>query len=70
MTPEDLLGAATVAEEVTDTGETVSSVDLQTVSQQLDRITVWQMGQFGTQWVLIGCIIGLAVALVIGRMWR
>lgn len=61
---------ATVAEEVATTGETVGAVDLLTVSQQLDQVITWQMAQLCTMWVFIGVVIGVAVALVIGRFFR
>lgn len=67
---DELLTAATGAEEVAVLGETVGSVDLTTVSQQLETMTAWQAAEVGSQWVLIGCLIGAIVALVIGRMWR
>lgn len=69
MTPA-LLEAAAAAEEVAAAGEAVGSVDLTTVSQQLDQVITWQMAQFGTQWVLIGCVIGVVVALLFRRFWR
>lgn len=67
MTP---LEAAAMAEEVAATGEIAGSVDLTAVSQQLDQVIIWQAAQFTTLWVLIGAVIGLAVAMVLGRFWR
>ena len=69
MTP-GLLEAAAVAEEVAAMGEIAGSVDLTTISQQLDQVILWQAAQFATLWVLIGVVIGVAVALVIRRFWR
>ncbi len=66
----DLLEAAAGVEEVAAPGETVGSVDLTTISQQLDQVIVWQAANFGTQWILIGCLIGAVVALVIGGIWK
>lgn len=69
MTPE-LLEAAAELEEVASSGEAVGSVDLTTVSQQLDQVIAWQMAAVCTQWVLIGALIGAVVTLVIGRFFK
>lgn len=69
MTP-GLLEAATVAEEVAAAGEIAGTVDLSTISQQLDQVITWQMAQLGTQVAVIGCIVGVVVALLITRWWR
>lgn len=66
----ELLEAVTAMEEVAGAGEAVESVDLTTVSQQLDQVIGWQAAQFGLQSVLLGAILGAVIALVIGRMWR
>lgn len=57
-------------DEIAVPGETVETVDFTTISQQLETMTAWQAAQVSTQWVLIGCLLGIVVALVIGRMWR
>ena len=62
--------AATMVVEVSPMGETVPSVDLLTVSQQLDQIIVWQAGQIALLSALVGCILGLALACIVGRLWR
>lgn len=69
MTP-DLLEAVTVLEEVASPGEGVGSVDLTTLSQQLDQVITWQMAQVFVLALIAGIIIGVAVAKVIGRIWR
>ncbi len=66
----DLLEAAAGVEEVAAPGETVGSVDLTTISQQLDQIMTWQMALAFVLAVIAGIIIGVAVARVIGRTWR
>ncbi len=66
----DLLEAAAVAEEVAAAGEIAGSVDLTTVSQQLDQIMTWQMALVFSLAVIAGIIIGVAVAQVIGRTWK
>ncbi len=66
----DLLEAATVAEEVAAAGEIAGSVDLTTISQQLDQIMTCQMALVFSLAVIAGIIIGVAVAQVIGRTWR
>lgn len=68
----DLLEPVTELEEVASSGETVGSevVDLTMVSQQLDQVITWQEVQLGTQWVLIGVLIGVVIALVFRRFWR
>ncbi len=67
----DLLEAAAVAEEVAAAGEIAgSTVDLTTISQQLDQIITGQMAVVFSLAVIAGIIIGVAVARVIGRTWR
>lgn len=66
----ELLEAVTAMEEVAGAGEAVESVDLTTVSQQLDQVMTWQMAQIFALALIAGIIIGVAVALVIGRTWR
>ncbi len=68
--PELLTEAATVAEEVAAAGETAGSVDLATVSQQLDKITALETAQVAAQCVLIGLVLGAVVALIVGRLWK
>ncbi len=46
------------------------AVDLATISQQLETMTALQMAQASNQWALMGLILGVVVALVIGRLWR
>lgn len=69
MTPAGIFEAVTVAEKVAAPGEAVVSVDLATVSQQLDQMLTWQMVQFCTLCVLIGVILGVAFARVVGKTW-
>ncbi len=65
------LEAVAGVEEVAVPGETVgSTVDLTTVSQQLDVLTVSMHAQLSVQLAMLGLILGLAVALVIGRLWK
>lgn len=65
------LEAVAGVEEVAAPGETVgSTVDLTTVSQQLDTLTVSVHAQLSLQLVLLGLILGVAVAQVIGRLWK
>lgn len=66
----ELLEAATVVEEDAAAGETAGAVDLLTVSQQLDQIIAWQSGQFLALWVLVGCVIGAAVAKTLWGFWK
>ena len=66
----NLLEAAAVAEEVAAAGETAGSVDLTTVSQQLDVLTVSVHAQLSAQLVALGLILGVVVALVVGRLWK
>ncbi len=68
--PELLSEAAAVAEEVAAAGEIAGSVDLTTISQQLDQIMTWQMALVFSLAIIAGIIIGVAVAQVIGRTWR
>ncbi len=68
--PEMISEAAAAAEEVAATGETVVSVDLSAVSQQLDSIIALETAQVAAQFILIGLVLGVAVALIIGRLWR
>lgn len=67
---DPILEAATVAEEVAATGEIVESVDLTTVSQQLDQIIAWQSGQFLALWVLVGCVIGAFLGKALAGVFR
>lgn len=66
----ELLEAVTVVEEVATAGGTVVPADLSTVSQQLDQLIGWQIAQLGVLCMIVGAIIGVAFAKVIGRMWR
>ncbi len=67
----ETLEAVAGVEEVAVPGETVgSTVDLTTVSQQLDVLTVSMHAQLSVQLAMLGLILGLAVALVIGRLWK
>lgn len=66
----EILEAAAVAEEVAAPGETVASVDLTTVSQQLDLLTAVEHTQLSAQFVLLGLILGAVVAVIIGRLWK
>lgn len=68
MTPE-LLEAAAGLEEVASSGEAVVSVDLTTVSQQLDQVILLQEQQLSLIAVLIGCILGITVVKWIARLW-
>ncbi len=68
--PELFSEAAAVVEEVAAAGEIAGSVDLTAISQQLDTVIVWQTVQASNQWVIMGLILGIVVALVIGRTWR
>lgn len=68
--PEALLEAAAMAEEVAAAGEIVESVDLATVSQQLDQIMTWQAAQFCGICVLIGVILGVVLARTVARVWK
>lgn len=70
MPVSTLSEAVAVTEEVTTMEETAGAVDLLTVSQQLNQIIVWQSGQFLSQWVLVGCVIGTAVGKAVGRYLR
>ncbi len=68
--PELLTEAAAVMEEVAAAGEIAgSAVDLTTISQQLDQIMTWQMVQFCGICVLVGTILGVAFAKVVGKLW-
>ncbi len=68
---ETILEAATVAEEVAATGETAVPADLlATVSQQFDQIVLLQLVQVLCLGLIVGAIVGVAVAKVIGRLWR
>ncbi len=67
--PELLSEAAAVAEEVAAAGEIAGSVDLTAISQQLDQILTWQMVQFCGICVLVGVILGVAFAKVVGKLW-
>ncbi len=64
------LEAVAGVEEVAAPGETVGSVDLTTVSQQLDTIIALQKTQSCNQWALMGLILGIVIALIIGRLWK
>ncbi len=64
------LEAVAGVEEVAAPGETVGSVDLTTVSQQLDVLTASVHAQLSVQLVVLGLILGVAVAQVIGRLWK
>lgn len=67
----ELLDAVTVLEEVSSgTGETVGSVDLTTVSQQLDQVITWQAAQLFCMAIIAGILVGIAVAKIIGRLWQ
>ncbi len=68
--PELLTEAAAVAEEVAAAGEIAGSVDLTTISQQLGQILTWQMAQFCGICVLVGVILGVAFAKVVGKTWK
>lgn len=67
----DLHEAALLAEEVSSAqeGETVGSVDLTTVSQQLDQVILLQQQQLSLIAVLIGVILGITVGKWIARLW-
>ncbi len=66
----EILEAVTATEEVAAAGETADPDLLTTLSQQLDTVISWQTVQASNQWVIMGLILGIVVALVIGRMWR
>lgn len=66
----EFLEAVTVAEGVAAVGETAVPVDLTTVSQQLDQIMAWQVAQLCIASILVGVVLGVAVALVIRRLWK
>ncbi len=68
--PEMILEAATAAEEVAAVGETAEFVDLSVVSQQLDQIMAWQVAQLCVASILVGAVLGVAVALVIRGLWK
>ncbi len=68
--PELLSEAAAALEEVAAAGEIAGSVDLTTISQQLDQIMTWQMAQFCGICVLVGVILGVAFAKVVGKTWK
>lgn len=70
MPVEEILEAAGMWEEVAPMEETAVPVDLSVVSQQLDHIVAWQMVQVGVLALLVGCLLGIACARVLGRMWR
>lgn len=67
---EQLLEAATVAEEVAAAGETVGSVDLATVSQQLGHILSLEAVLILALGLVAGAIIGAAISPVIRRLWE
>lgn len=67
---EDLYEAVTELEEVASSEEAVVSVDLTTVSQQLDQVISWQKVQFGLLAVLIGVILGVTFGKLVGKVWR
>lgn len=68
--PETITEAAAVAEEVAAPAEIVGSVDLTTISQQLDTVITWQTVQASNQWVIMGLILGIVVAVIIGRTFK
>ncbi len=70
MPVSEISEAVAGVEEVAASGETVGSVDLATVSQQLDTLTVSVHAQLSVQLVMLGLILGVAVAQVIGRLWK
>ncbi len=70
MPVSEVLEAVTVADEVAAPGETVGSVDLTTVSQQLDTLTALEYTQVGVQIFIMGLILGAVVARIIRRMWE
>lgn len=47
-----------------------AAVDLVTVTDRLDELLTWQAVQTGLHSVLIGLVLGIAVAILIGRFWR
>lgn len=61
---------ASVLEEVASSGETAEFVDLSAVSQQLDFIIHLQQIQVLCLGLIAGAIIGVAVAMAIGRLCR
>lgn len=68
---DEILEAAPVGEEVALTEETVvPTVDLSTVSRQLERIEVWQMAQFGMLAVIFGCVLGVVFGKVVAKIWK
>ncbi len=70
MPVSEVLEAATVLEEVAGAGEAGEFVDLSVVSQQLDQIMAWQVAQLCVASILVGVVLGVAVALVIRRLWK
>lgn len=66
----EVLEAVTAVEEVAAAGEAVVSVDLATVSQQLEVVCTFQAAQLWSQVALIGCFVGVVLALLISRWWR
>lgn len=70
MPVPEILEAATVMEEVAITGETVESVDLATVSQQLDHIAALLSSLDVGQMVLTGVLLGACISLLLAVMFR
>lgn len=70
MPVPEILGAATVMEEVAIAGETVESVDLATVSQQLDHIAALLSSLDFGQMVLVGALLGACIVLLLAVMFR
>ncbi len=66
----EILEAVSLAEEVAVPGEAAEFVDLSVVSQQLDQIMAWQVAQLCIASILVGVVLGVAVALVIRRLWK
>lgn len=64
------LEAAAVAEEVAAAGEAVGSVDLTTVSQQLDMITGLLVAVVVGIGLILGVILGSKLAQVVRELWK
>ena len=70
MPMPEILEAVTTLEEVTDVGEAVASVDLTTVSRQLDQMEGHLLGISFGQMLFCGVLLGAAVILVLAVMFR
>lgn len=69
MTP-DLFEAVAVAEEVAAAGEIAGTVDLSTISQQLDQILLMQHIIVLALGVVAGVILGVILAQVVRELWK